>query len=700
MKNYLVFVVLLCLSLSIGTHTSAQTVSVCTFVDNVVPVAKAAKMCRYTSVNLSMTNCAAVPETNVSYRWRNLSKAPYTDTLKSSAMAKDTGVWVGYILNITTGIEYSDTVHLTFYPLTNLISMNPSAQAYCRFATATIALNTLGSFSSYQWYDKTTTPPSPISGATNSTYSFTNITTTVVLVVIAKDSYGCPDTVSSGSYSPKTPVPLDLGPDITTPFCQNDNTTIVNKPGGSTTVYTSNISYSYYREGTASPICSFGPTAALGSYQPCTIPLINPGGGVVKLWIKATHPIVCTNTDTMLVTIVPIPIPSLGLDSIICAGESMDIKSTIILGTAPFNYVWSSVPAGFPASGTADVTATPTVNTKYILSVTDANNCGTGTADIDLTANPPIVTTVSADTTICKDPKGIVNLYAKVTGGGGVWPLSYKCLWTTDSLGVADTLSNTTITNPVNSVTLSDTADFNATTNTAVYTFKATDINNCTSTKTKTVTFFSPPIATTADVIEVNESNPFPLNAATAGNEGFLFKWYNWIDTKDTVNNNDPVTATSYLITPDTITTAGLNLEYNGPGGLYYVVMVKSNYTTAPQNVLNSCRNTDTIKVNYVSENTLVYIPNVFSPNALDKENQHLRIYGDNLLSEDFRFSIYNKWGNLMYESTDLYDARTNGWDGGAMVAGVYTYLLQGKFKNGKNITENPAYKGTFSLLK
>src|SRR4051812_23602814 len=98
--------------------SKAQTVSVCTKVNGVSPLpTKGAMMCPNGSLLLSMTNCAAVPQSNVSYRWRNIDIAP-ADTLKSTVIAKSLGRWVGYIYDNVAMVEYSDTVFVTATPAT------------------------------------------------------------------------------------------------------------------------------------------------------------------------------------------------------------------------------------------------------------------------------------------------------------------------------------------------------------------------------------------------------------------------------------------------------------------------------------------------------------------------------------------------------------------------------------------------------
>jgi gliding motility-associated-like protein len=103
----------------------------------------------------------------------------------------------------------------------------------------------------------------------------------------------------------------------------------------------------------------------------------------------------------------------------------------------------------------------------------------------------------------------------------------------------------------------------------------------------------------------------------------------------------------------------------------------------------------------HVTRNQLIYVPNVFSPNAQNADNQVMRIYGTNIAATGFEILIYNRWGTKVFESTDLTEMKTNGWDGklrnGAdLPNGVYTYYIKGQFFDGESFQQ----VGTVSLIK
>lgn len=99
---------------------------------------------------------------------------------------------------------------------------------------------------------------------------------------------------------------------------------------------------------------------------------------------------------------------------------------------------------------------------------------------------------------------------------------------------------------------------------------------------------------------------------------------------------------------------------------------------------------TDDIKISVYKD---IYIPNAFTPNE-DGVNDifHIFPYENYKL---IKFSIYNRWGKLLFETDDA----SNGWDGtfhgSPMPAGVYVYYIELQNRKKKIIK-----KGTVLLLR
>ena len=106
----------------------------------------------------------------------------------------------------------------------------------------------------------------------------------------------------------------------------------------------------------------------------------------------------------------------------------------------------------------------------------------------------------------------------------------------------------------------------------------------------------------------------------------------------------------------------------------------------------NGCINVDSVFIDIWYENAL-YIANAFTPNNDGNNDLFLaHVYG----YSDFDFKIFNRWGNVVFETDDPND----GWDGLHLGIkqnpGVYVYMIQVTFNDG---TEK-VFKGDVSLIR
>lgn len=108
------------------------------------------------------------------------------------------------------------------------------------------------------------------------------------------------------------------------------------------------------------------------------------------------------------------------------------------------------------------------------------------------------------------------------------------------------------------------------------------------------------------------------------------------------------------------------------------------------------CQRTDTTMVSvfeFICGNPYVYVPNAFSPNG-DNENEILYVRG--ALVEDMVFRIYDRWGELVFESFD----RGDGWDGTfrgkQMDPDTYDYYLKVTCLGG----DEELIKGNITLIR
>jgi gliding motility-associated-like protein len=88
-----------------------------------------------------------------------------------------------------------------------------------------------------------------------------------------------------------------------------------------------------------------------------------------------------------------------------------------------------------------------------------------------------------------------------------------------------------------------------------------------------------------------------------------------------------------------------------------------------------------------------IYFPNAFTPNQ-DGKNDRFAVFTDYTL-QSFQLTIYNRWGQKIFESTD----QNKGWDGYAngklQETGVFAWSC--RFKKSNTTSE---MKGTVVLIR
>ncbi|HKL33710.1 MAG TPA: PKD domain-containing protein, partial [Tangfeifania sp.] len=87
------------------------------------------------------------------------------------------------------------------------------------------------------------------------------------------------------------------------------------------------------------------------------------------------------------------------------------------------------------------------------------------------------------------------------------------------------------------------------------------------------------------------------------------------------------------------------------------------------------CSDTTTNQVSVAFDK--LFPPNAFSPNATSEEDREFRIYSEGVVDEGYQLLIFNRWGEVIFES----DSQQNGWEGkmkngNFAPAGVYPWVI------------------------
>lgn len=88
-----------------------------------------------------------------------------------------------------------------------------------------------------------------------------------------------------------------------------------------------------------------------------------------------------------------------------------------------------------------------------------------------------------------------------------------------------------------------------------------------------------------------------------------------------------------------------------------------------------------------------LFVPTAFSPND-DSQNDLECVYGKCI--ETLLFSIYNRWGEKVFETTDQKQCWDGIYRGKKMNTGVFVYYLQATLKTGESVTK----KGNIGLVR
>ncbi len=189
------------------------------------------------------------------------------------------------------------------------------------------------------------------------------------------------------------------------------------------------------------------------------------------------------------------------------------------------------------------------------------------------------------------------------------------------------------------------------------YTVFITDGNGCVN--SKSITVFQPAVlGINFDVVNTDYglNNGTATAYVTGGTAPFTFVW-----------NTAPVQTTQMIS----------NL---GPG-TYHVTVTDANGCTVEGEIV------------IVVTGSELWIPNVFSPNG-DGVNDEFMVIARNMSGLLIR--IYNRWGELVYESTNMKRGWNGEYNGMPGALGVYVYYVEAEFYDGSSKTA----KGNLTLIR
>jgi gliding motility-associated-like protein len=376
---------------------------------------------------------------------------------------------------------------------------------------------------------------------------------------------------------------------------------------------------------------------------------------------------------------------SLGNDTSFCQGGSVILQPSQSFSS----YLWSNNAA----------TQTISVNAQgsYWLKVTNASGCN-GYDTINVTMNPtPALQIAPTNPSICKGESIILTVSSNLPSTTYVW----NNLATTTTINVNPLLTSSY--------------------------YVVGKLNQCVDTAFVTLTVKPLPVITTsADKNPVCEGETVILTAVS-DIPSTTFVW-NTTTTGSTLTVN-PQNSTFYFVTgtanncqdtsgitinvipkqiinlgEDTYLCAGdeINLTVNNLTGIYlWNDGSNSNTLTVKEPGVywlkvdnNGCMASDSIEFKKCSE---IWVPNVFTPND-DGINDVFKATTKEI--NKLQMMIYNRWGNLIFETQDINTGWNGKYAGGDAQSGVYYWAI--KYTENRTFNKNVEKEihGSVTLLR
>ncbi len=586
------------------------------------------------------------------YNWSNVQTTPAVSSLCAgnySVMATDAnGCTSTQSISILQPVAIGATISATSTPCNSNIG---AVTANASGGTGTLA---------YLW-----TPGS------DTTSSINNIAAGVYSVTIT-DQNGCTLTLSDTVFSIGAPTIDTVG--ITNILCNGDSS-------GTITVTANGngpFAYQWLPSGGSSATAS-GLTA--GNY----IVTVTDNAG-------------CTQTLSVALS-EPTPIlVSINSADDTCSSSSGSISVSPSGGIAPYSYLWSNsqtMQAINNLSGGA-----------FSVTITDVNGCTFDTViTIASTVAPTLIIGSVMNVACFGDSTGA----AMISANGGVGPYSYSWQPFGGSNATASAISSGT------------------------YTATVTGSDGCSSTITVLVT--EPPLisAICASIDEnCNYQDGTVFVQASGGTGGFTYLWSD-ASTSDSVfqlsaggysvtitDQNGCIESCAVLLNSTSTANAnagadvtielGQSTLLSGSGGTMFswqpsdllgcnfcasTIATPTGTTTFVLIVTDSagCIDIDSMVVTVEIPCDDIFVPNAFSPNG-DGQNDILFVRGTCIQS--FRFAVFNRWGECVFETSDQSIGWDGNWRGGKCETAVFTYVMTGT----KTDTELFEKHGTVSLIQ
>lgn len=370
-------------------------------------------------------------------------------------------------------------------------------------------------------------------------------------------------------------------------------------------------------------------------------PTITPTGPIdtIVYSVTASRPGCADSTREFTIEVQPNPTVTMTTPQplLLCYGDTVTLDA-IITPDFPYTYSWT------PGSALNDPNIINALFTAYsttTLNLEASTSAGCkNDGDVTITVNPAEFLVVSNDTAIC--PGDTVQLHLSIDPNAPTAIGSFS--WSPATDNISDPVSTDPYVWPFTSTS---------------YTVVAVDTNLCQDTQTVQILVRPQAMVSLPDSIRLYPGEHYQMSPT--GN-CLYFTWFPPLGLDDHRISNPkakPDVNTRYIV--QGVTEGG-------------------------------CVATDSIEV-FVAPDSYINLPNAFTPGS--NPNKLLKVVHNGMATLK-NFTIYNRWGVKVFETSDI----SAGWDGmfngEPQPMGVYIYTIEGKTSSGKTVNK----QGNITLIR
>jgi gliding motility-associated-like protein len=641
---------------------------------------------RFTPVSSNSYALSNIPFTFISSsvstttKWENTLGQifPYVNGLPLTVTSVPSGT-TGYFLTAATCgaaiASISDTTYITLLTSSVSASMTPDV---CNLSVGTVSATPVTGTApyTYSWTNGPTVVGTTqnISNLPVGTYTVTmttadlcastasvNITSPTITFVSTNTSVSCPGGADGTSTATMSPIAPGM-------------TYLWNDPSAQTTATATNLS--------------------AGTYQ-CTI----------------STPTGCSGTTQTTISEIPGMILSIvSQQDVPCHyGQNGMVEVQVQQGTPGYIYQWDK------SNSTTNIASNLSAGINTVF-VTDVNGCSANLSASVLEPSPLSINFLTPDTVLC--PENDITL--SITGVGGSSSYTYK--WTENGVPIGtgpSILVNPSFSGTTYCISLGETCGSPAVDSCLTITFPTpitpgispNQIAACTPSTFDFQNNSAPASEILSTVYDFGDGTSKTETGINASSHSYLFpNSYSITVTVQSIHNcvytstftnlvqSLPIPTASFNIVtnPTTIFETSIQMQENSSQDVVSWQWYAPSATPNSSNLQNPTFNfPDGVADSYpiylyvysaegcmdsieksltVTSDVLFYAPNAFTPDG-DNYNQTWKIAVDGIDLSQFQLSIYNRWGEMVWVSTDV----TNEWDGTyknqPMPVGTYNWV-------------------------